>query len=228
MALTSLGKRGFGTVKPESAGSRLRALTRTSKGQHARDTYFKLLPAIEGHWHTRYGEQTVRTLRNSLERLVDQPTLLFRGLEPYSDGWRATVPKPEGLPSLSDDLAPRWLPGRQLSLARLSRAVAQAKAPFCCCRPRMTTGLSPSRVLAKEGKKKHKDFRSKDLSVVWQHTSTRALEVLRDRDRCLGKRCADLSGPTDERRKVRGEGLGFPSMKRSPYLVLFCSSRSTG
>jgi hypothetical protein len=36
------------------------------------------------------------------QRLVASPPAelppLFRGLEPYPDGWRASVPRPEGLP----------------------------------------------------------------------------------------------------------------------------------
>jgi hypothetical protein len=38
----------------------------------------------------------VRQLRVSLERLVGEP--LSRGLEPYPDGWRASVPRAETLP----------------------------------------------------------------------------------------------------------------------------------
>jgi hypothetical protein len=50
----------------------------------------------------RLGKDTIHTLRELLERLVGepdaQPSPLFRGLEPYPDGWRASVRKPDTLP----------------------------------------------------------------------------------------------------------------------------------
>jgi hypothetical protein len=45
---------------------------------------------------------TISTLRKSLEPLVGDGTAehspLFKGIEPYPDGWRASVRKPETLP----------------------------------------------------------------------------------------------------------------------------------
>jgi len=50
----------------------------------------------------RFGLDAIRNLRQSLEHLVGTPTArlspLFRGLEPHPGGWRASVPRPEGLP----------------------------------------------------------------------------------------------------------------------------------
>jgi hypothetical protein len=50
----------------------------------------------------RFGKDIIRTLRGLLETLVGEPTAqispLFRGLEPYPDGWRASVRKPTALP----------------------------------------------------------------------------------------------------------------------------------
>jgi hypothetical protein len=52
-------------------------------------------------WQARFGKD-VSTLRESLERLAGEPTAqlspLFRGLEPYRQGWRASVPRPGTLP----------------------------------------------------------------------------------------------------------------------------------
>lgn len=50
------------------------------------------LAEVERDWQTRFGERTVAALRESLEALTgagpagDSP--LFRGLDPYPDGWR--------------------------------------------------------------------------------------------------------------------------------------------
>jgi hypothetical protein len=74
----------------------------TPLGHRARNKYLQLLPAIEERWQTRFGEEIIRGLRNSLGRLTGEPTAnpspLFRGLVPYPDGWRAGVPQPDGLP----------------------------------------------------------------------------------------------------------------------------------
>jgi DNA-binding MarR family transcriptional regulator len=101
MALSFLEKRGYASIKPEAPGSRLKVLTLTPKGKHARDEYFRLVWAIEEQWQKEFGEKIVSTLRDSLEQLVGEPTQqspLFRGLEPYADNWRAALPRPEALP----------------------------------------------------------------------------------------------------------------------------------
>jgi DNA-binding MarR family transcriptional regulator len=100
-SLSFLEKRGYAAVEPESAGSRVRVLSLTVKGKHARDEYLRLVWGIEERWEASFGKN-VGKLRELLERLVGEPTAsqspLFRGLEPYPDGWRATIPRPEGLP----------------------------------------------------------------------------------------------------------------------------------
>jgi hypothetical protein len=74
----------------------------TPRGGRAQEAYHERAWAIEQRWQASFGKRTVRALRQSLERLVGEPTAqlsrLFRGLEPYPDGWRASVPRPEGLP----------------------------------------------------------------------------------------------------------------------------------
>jgi hypothetical protein len=62
------------------AGTRL-----TAKGMEARSRHFRRLEDIEHRW-------AVGSLREAL-RLS-----LFDGLEPYPDGWRASVPRPVTLP----------------------------------------------------------------------------------------------------------------------------------
>jgi hypothetical protein len=48
---------------------------------------------IEERWRTRFGQDNIRTLRESLERLAGEPRL-----EPYLEGWRASVRQPDTLP----------------------------------------------------------------------------------------------------------------------------------
>jgi DNA-binding MarR family transcriptional regulator len=102
MSVSFLEKHGYAVVKPESPCSRAKVLVLTAKGNQAQDAYHERVWAIEERWQASFGKETVRALRESLERLVGEPTAqrspLFRGLEPYPDGWRASVPRPEGLP----------------------------------------------------------------------------------------------------------------------------------
>jgi len=53
-------------------------------------------------WLARFSAGAIRTLRESLERLVGEPAAalspLFDGLEPQPNGWRASVRKPDTLP----------------------------------------------------------------------------------------------------------------------------------
>ena len=102
MALGVLQKRGIVVVESDQAGSRTKVARLTRKGREAQNAYHRLLGAIEARWQERFGKHNVRSLRDPLERLVGEPTAqnspLFRGLEPYPDGWRASVRKPTTLP----------------------------------------------------------------------------------------------------------------------------------
>ena len=102
MASSFLEKKGYAAVKPEFSGSKVKALVLTPKGQILRTLYRELMPAIEGRWQTRFGENAIRTLRDVLEEsgagAPAKTSRLFEGLEPYPDGWRAAVRKPETLP----------------------------------------------------------------------------------------------------------------------------------
>jgi DNA-binding MarR family transcriptional regulator len=101
-ALGFLQKRRLAVVDPDPAGSRAKIARLTPKGREAQDAYRQLFGIIEQRWQARFGKGCIRTLRDSLERLVGEPTAqrspLFRGLDPYPDGWRASVRKPNTLP----------------------------------------------------------------------------------------------------------------------------------
>jgi len=102
MAVGFLEKRGYASVELESPGARIKVLTLNSKGRHAKDVYQNLVWDIEERWGGRFGKEAVASLRDALEQVVGKPTTtgspLFAGLEPYPDGWRASLPRPLGLP----------------------------------------------------------------------------------------------------------------------------------
>jgi len=94
-SLSFLVKRRDVVMEVES-GKRFKVAILTAKGRDARDTYRQLVWAIEERWQARFGMDTIRSLRELLERLGVSP--LLRGLKPYPDGWRASVPSPRELP----------------------------------------------------------------------------------------------------------------------------------
>jgi hypothetical protein len=93
MAIGILEKQGLAVVEPDPNGSRFKLARLTAAGGEARDAHLRLLDAIEGRWRTRFGDRTIDAVREPLERLQ-----LFSGLEPYPDGWRASVRRPDTLP----------------------------------------------------------------------------------------------------------------------------------
>jgi DNA-binding MarR family transcriptional regulator len=102
MAMGILQKGRFAVVEPDPDGSRTKVARLTPKGRKAQDAYRRLLATIEERWQERFGTSTIDALREALERLAGKPGMkispLFRGLEPYPEGWRAAVRKPETLP----------------------------------------------------------------------------------------------------------------------------------
>ncbi len=102
MSLSFLQKRGYAVVEPESPGGRAKVCVLTPKGRRAYKAYLQLVWTIEERWQARLSNDSIYTLRQLLESLVGESTAqqspLFRGLDPYPDGWRALIPKPEGLP----------------------------------------------------------------------------------------------------------------------------------
>ncbi len=103
MAVGFLERHGCAEVGPGPAASRARVVRLTAKGQGAQAKYGRVLTTTEERWRARYGSEAMASLRRSLEAVVsDQPagpgSLLFLGMEPYPDGWRASVRPPETLP----------------------------------------------------------------------------------------------------------------------------------
>ncbi|MBZ5607438.1 MAG: MarR family winged helix-turn-helix transcriptional regulator [Acidobacteriia bacterium] len=102
MALGILQKKRYAVVEPDLAGSRAKVARLTTKGREAQVAYHRLLGSIEERWQTRFGQDAVRAIRELLVRLAGEPSAqrspLFQGLDPYPDGWRASVRKPNTLP----------------------------------------------------------------------------------------------------------------------------------
>jgi DNA-binding MarR family transcriptional regulator len=102
MSVGFLERRGYVIVEPDPSGNPAKLVRLTPKGRQAHDACRQLLGVIEDRWRARFGEDAIRTLRESLKRLVGEPTAdlspLLRGLAPYPDGWRASVRKPDTLP----------------------------------------------------------------------------------------------------------------------------------
>ncbi len=98
MSISFAEKRGFAKVRPDSSGSRVKVIELTSRGRHARDDYGRRLGALEERWQSRMGKNTIVSLHHSLQTLAGEPDQLFRGWEPYPDGWRTSVARPVELP----------------------------------------------------------------------------------------------------------------------------------
>jgi len=102
MALGILRKARLAVVQSDATAKATKVVRLTPRGREAQDAYSRLLGDIETRWQERFGDAAIGNLRKALEQLVGEPTApmspLFRGLEPYPDGWRAAVPKPETLP----------------------------------------------------------------------------------------------------------------------------------
>ena len=102
IALGFLQKRGCVVIVSDPASRTAKLARLTPKGLRAQPSYHQLVGVIEERWQARFGKDCTRELRNSLERLVREGTLpaspLSRGLEPYADSWRASLPKPDTLP----------------------------------------------------------------------------------------------------------------------------------
>ncbi len=102
MATGFLEKRRYAIAGPDPAASRGKLIRLTAKGRLAQLTSRELLERGEASWVKRFGAETIADLRDSLEAIVVDPeggpSPLFRGIEPYPDGWRASTPPPETLP----------------------------------------------------------------------------------------------------------------------------------
>src|SRR5581483_7095039 len=85
MAMGILEENCLAVVEPDVAGSRFKVARLTPKGQEVRGASRRLLDTIEERWQSRFGADTIRRLREALERLAGEPTArrspLFEGLE---------------------------------------------------------------------------------------------------------------------------------------------------
>ncbi len=96
MAMGFLGKKDLVVIEADRTASRGKVARLTAKGVEAHSAYRQRVAMIEKRWWGRFGVEKIRDLREGLGRLAGES--LFRGLEPYPDGWRASVRKPEVLP----------------------------------------------------------------------------------------------------------------------------------
>jgi DNA-binding MarR family transcriptional regulator len=96
MAMGILQKKRLAAVGPDPEGSRAKIARLTPKGAEAQEAYLKRLSIIHERWRDRFGKDTIHALHEALQPFAGEP--LLRGLEPYPDGWRASVRKPKVLP----------------------------------------------------------------------------------------------------------------------------------
>ncbi len=95
MAMGILQKASLAVIEPDPASPRVKIARLTPKGQAVKDAAADLIRLIEERWSSRFGAGAIDGLRHVLEGMNGS---LFLGLEPYPDGWRASVPKPATLP----------------------------------------------------------------------------------------------------------------------------------
>jgi DNA-binding MarR family transcriptional regulator len=102
MALGFLSRRECVVMESDQARGRGQRVRLTPKGKRSQDKYHRLLGETEALWEARYGRDRVEELRACLGHVVGevpgQESRLFEGIEPYPDGWRASVRPPETLP----------------------------------------------------------------------------------------------------------------------------------
>lgn len=99
MGVGFLEKGGYVTIETPSRGAKTAVLTR--RGIAAQRDYPERIAFVEERFRRRFGAD-VDAIREVLEPFVGDATRtgsrLFSGLDPYSDGWRATVQPPSVLP----------------------------------------------------------------------------------------------------------------------------------
>jgi DNA-binding MarR family transcriptional regulator len=103
MALGFLARHGCAKLGPDPTASRGNIVRLTAKGEAAQAKYRRILASTEDQWRDRFGTGKLAALRLALERVAgSEPagpgTLLFEGLEPYPQGWRSSIRRPEVLP----------------------------------------------------------------------------------------------------------------------------------
>jgi hypothetical protein len=104
MATGYLEKRGLAVVGTET-GEKWRVARLTPAGSQVAAVSRNVLAAVEDRWRARYGAGAVGALRQALQPLVGESAApgrarspLFAAIEPYPEGWRASVRRPVTLP----------------------------------------------------------------------------------------------------------------------------------
>jgi DNA-binding MarR family transcriptional regulator len=100
---TSMGflkKHSYIALAPDRTDKGTKLVRLTPKGRQVQAAYRQRLGIIEKRWRGRFGEDAIRKLRASLECLIGAANgqSLLRGLDPYPEGWRASVRHSDTLP----------------------------------------------------------------------------------------------------------------------------------
>jgi DNA-binding MarR family transcriptional regulator len=101
MATGYLHKRELAVVDTGPSGEKWKVVRLTPEGSRVAATSREVLEAVEEGWRARYGAASVSALRAALRPLVGEgasPSPLFAAVEPYPEGWRASVGRPVTLP----------------------------------------------------------------------------------------------------------------------------------
>jgi hypothetical protein len=99
MAAGYLEKRGLAVVGA-AGGEKWKVARLTAEGSRTAEETRQVLATVEDGWRSRYGT-AVSDLRQALRPLVGESPAaspLFAAIEPYPDGWRASVRRPATLP----------------------------------------------------------------------------------------------------------------------------------
>lgn len=102
MALEILKKGGWVDTGRDEAPRSAPTVALTRLGKQARSRYLGNLKAVESDWELRLGPERIGDLREALDTVVGDGTAdgswLFEGLQPYPDGWQASVRQSATLP----------------------------------------------------------------------------------------------------------------------------------
>jgi DNA-binding MarR family transcriptional regulator len=103
MAVGFLERHGCVDVVPDPSSTRGKVVRLTTKGRAAQAKYHRILGGTEDRWSDRFGTGSVEALFEALEQVAGgdpagPESPLFGGLEPYPQGWRASVRRPVVLP----------------------------------------------------------------------------------------------------------------------------------
>ncbi len=98
MAMGILQKKHLAVLAQDEKPRRGKIARLTSEGIRAQAAYHQALLKVEKRMEVKFGREVITALRQSLEAMTANLSLLFTAIEPYPDGWRASVPKPQTLP----------------------------------------------------------------------------------------------------------------------------------